>query len=80
MQDVTLPLQNHRIHPARLDFHNAVPKQVLLDVTAAMEEIDDISQEFSFCRTYESPERLKQFIKDFLNGSSFSVVEKGQIE
>ena len=77
---VNYAIQNHRIHPARLDFHNAGPKQVLLDVTAAMEEIDDISQEFSFCRTYESPERLKQFIKDFLNGSSFSVVEKGQIE
>ncbi|MCI8727484.1 MAG: RNA polymerase sigma factor [Hungatella sp.] len=77
---VNYAIQNYRIHPARLDFHNAVPKQVLLDVTAAMEEIDDISQEFSFCRTYESPERLKQFIKDFLNGSSFSVVEKGQIE
>jgi len=46
-------------------------------VTAAMEEIDDISQEFSFCRTYESPEKLRQFVEDFLNGAPFSVVEKG---
>ena len=49
----------------------------MLDVTAAMEEIDDISQEFSFCRTYESPERLKQFLVDFLNEATFSVVENG---
>ena len=74
---VNYAIKNHRIHPSRLDFHNAVPKQVMLDVTAAMEEIDDISQEFSFCRTYESPERLKQFIVDFLNEATFSVVENG---
>ncbi len=75
---VNYAIQNHRIHPSSLDFHNAVPKKVVLDVTAAMEEIDDISQEFSFCRTYESPERLKRFVEDFLNGAPFSVVENGQ--
>ena len=52
----------------------AAPAQVILDVKEAMEEIDDLSQEFSFCRTYQSPENLKQFIKEFLNGASFSVV------
>ncbi len=74
---VNYAIQNHRIHPSSLDFYNAVPKQVSLEVTAAMEEIDDISQEFSFCRTYESPEKLRQFVEDFLNGAPFSVVEKG---
>ncbi len=74
---VNYAIQNHRIHPSRLDFCHAVPKQVALEVTAAMEEIDEISQEFSFCRTYESPERLKQFLTDFLNGKSFSVVKNG---
>lgn len=74
---VNYAIQNHRIHPSSLDFYNAVPKQVSLEVTAAMEEIDGISQEFSFCRTYESPEKLRQFVEDFLNGAPFSVVEKG---
>ncbi len=74
---VNYAIQNHRIHPSSLDFYNAVPKQVSLEVTAAMEEIDDISQEFSFCRIYESPEKLRQFVEDFLNGAPFSVVEKG---
>ena len=41
----------------------------------AMEEIDDLSQEFSFCKTYQSPENLKQFIEEFLNGTSFSIVK-----
>ena len=74
---VNYAIQNHRIHPSSLDFYNAVPKQVSLEVTAAMEEIDDISQEFPFCRIYESPEKLRQFVEDFLNGAPFSVVEKG---
>lgn len=74
---VNYAIKNHRIHPSRLDFYNAVPKQVALDVTAAMEEIDDISQEFSFCRTHESPKMLKQFLEDFLNGESFSAVKNG---
>ncbi len=74
---VNYAIKNHRIHPSRLDFYNAVPKQVMLDVTAAMEEIDAISQEFSFFRLYEPPERLKMFLVNFLDGAAFSVVEKG---
>ncbi|MCI8836649.1 MAG: RNA polymerase sigma factor [Hungatella sp.] len=72
---VNYAIKNHRIHPSSLDFYNAVPKEVCLDVTAAMEEIDHISQEFSFCRTYEPPERLKRFIEEFLDGAPFSIVK-----
>lgn len=72
---VNYAIKSHRITPARLYFQPAAPAQVILDVKEAMEEIDDLSQEFSFCRTYQSPENLKQFIKRFLNGTSFSVVE-----
>ena len=43
-----------------------------------MEEIDGYSQQFSFCRTYQSPERLKQMIQNFLNGPVFSTVAKAQ--
>ncbi len=39
-----------------------------------MEEIDGYAQQFSFCRTYQSPERLKRMIRDFLNGPAFSAV------
>ena len=61
--------------PARTTLlQTAVPARVMLDVKEAMEEIDALAQEFSFCKTYQSPENLKKFIEDFLHGTSFSVV------
>ncbi len=70
---VDYAIQNHRLNHEQLDFTAAIPKK-MLDVREAMEEIDGISHEFSFCKTYQSPEGLKKFIEDFLNGPSFSVV------
>lgn len=70
---VNYAVQNHRINPAHLDFTAAVPKE-MREVKEATEEIDGISHEFSFCKTYQSPESLKKFIEDFLKGTSFSVV------
>ena len=70
---VDYAIQNNRLNPEQLDFTAAIPKK-MLDVREAMEEIDGISHEFSFCKTYQSPEGLKKFIEDFLNGPSFSVV------
>ena len=71
---VNYAIQNHRIHPAQLNFTFAVPKDTIMEVKEAMENIDDISQEFAFCKTYESPARLKEFIRKFLDGTSCSVV------
>ena len=72
---VNYAIQSHRIHPTQLYFQTAVSSEVMLDVKEAMEEIDDLSQEFSFCKTSQSPENLKQFIEEFLNGTSFSIVK-----
>lgn len=71
---VNYAIQNRRISPQHLDFTAARPARVVLDVKTAMEEIDDLS--FSFCRTYQSPEELKQFVQDFLRGPTFSAVTK----
>ena len=71
---INYAIQNHRIAPDRLDFTAAKPSDTSAAVTAAMEEIDGYSQQFSFCRTYQSTERLKQMIQDFLNGPAFSTV------
>lgn len=71
---VNYAIQNHRIAPDRLDFTAAKPSGTAVEVTEAMEEIDGYSQQFSFCRTYQSTERLKQMIQDFLNGPAFSTV------
>ena len=71
---VNYAIQNHRIHPAQLSFTSAVQKSMMLEVKQAMERIDDLSQEFAFCKTYQSPASLKEFIQKFLNGTSYSVV------
>lgn len=77
---VNYAIQNHRINPAQLDFTSAVPKDTLIEVKEAMENIDDISQEFAFCKTYGSPASLKKFIQKFLDGTSYSVVANAQGE
>ena len=74
VQTCALPIW---IHPDHLDFTKAVPRGTM-EFKEAMEEIDGISHEFSFCKTYQSPERLKKFIEDFLNSPSFSMVENTQ--
>ncbi len=71
---VNYAIQNHRIAPDRLDFTAAKPSDTAVEVKAAMEEIDGYAQQFSFCRAYQSTERLKQMIRNFLNGPAFSTV------
>lgn len=71
---VNYAIQNHRISPDRLTFTTAKPCDTVLAVTQAMEEIDDYSQQFSFCRTYRSPERLTRMLRDLLSGPAFSTV------
>lgn len=72
---VNYAIQNHRISPGRLDFTAAIPEETMIEVKEAMEEIDDLAQEFSFCKTYQSPASLKEFIQKFLDGTSFSVIQ-----
>lgn len=72
---VNYAIQSRRIMPDRLSFTSAsLLGQTVLEVKEAMEEIDDLSQTFSFCKTYQPPESLKKFVEDFLNGASYSVV------
>lgn len=74
---VNYAIQNHRINPAHLDYTAAaeIPMQTMREVKNTMEEIDDLSQRFSFCRLYESPEKTKQFIQDFLDSTQLSAVK-----
>lgn len=75
---VNYAIQNHRIDPLRLDYMSAVeiPMETVIDVKKAMEDIDDLSQDFSFCRTYRSPERSKQLVQKLLSSTQFSVIQK----
>lgn len=72
---INYAIQNHRISPARLDFTEAIPMETMAEVKEAMEDIDGLSQEFSFCKTYQSPASLEKFIRKFLEGTSFSVIQ-----
>ena len=67
-------IQNHRINPLRLDYMTAteIPMETICAVKDAMEEIDDLSQDFS----YQSPERMKHLIMELLNSAQFSIIQK----
>ena len=75
---VNYAIQNHRINPLQLDYMAAseVSVQTMMDVKNAMEDIDDLSQNFSFCKSYQSPERTKHLIQEFLDSTQFSIIQK----
>ena len=80
MDRINYAIQNHRINPTQLDYISAVESKskTLEDVKSAMEEIDDLSQQFSFCKSYQTPEHLKQFILNFLNSTLISTIKDSQ--
>lgn len=73
---VNYAIQSHRINPLQLDYTAAteISIQTMLDVKNAMEDIDDLSQDFSFCKPYQSPERTKHLIQEFLDSTQFSII------
>lgn len=75
---VNYAIQSHRLNPLQLDYMAAaeIPIQTMIDVKNAMEDIDDLSQEFSFCKTYQSPERMKHLIQEFLDSIQLSIIQK----
>ena len=75
---VNYAIQNHRINPLQLDYMAAseVSVQTMMDVKNAMEDIDDLSQDFSLCKSYQSPERTKHLIQEFLDSTQFSIIQK----
>ncbi len=75
---VNYAIQSHRIHPQRLDYVTAaeISVQTMTDVKNAMEDIDDLSQDFSFCKPYQSPERTKYLIQEFLDSTQLSVIRE----
>lgn len=77
---VNYAVQNHRLDPARLDYTAAseIPLETIMDVKHAMEEIDKLSQDFSFCRPYRSPVRTRERIQEFLDSVLLSVVRQSE--
>ena len=75
---VNYAIQSHRISPHQLDYAKAaeIPVETMLDVKNAMEDIDNLSQDFSFCKPYQSPERTRRLIQEFLDSTQFSIIQK----
>ena len=75
---VNYAIQSHRLNPLQLDYTAAaeIPVQTMIDVKNAMEDIDDLSQDFSFCKSYQSPERMKHMIQEFLDSTLLSIIQK----
>ena len=75
---VNYAIQNHRINPLQLDYTTAreIPIKTMMDVKNAIEDIDDLSQDFSFCKPYQSPQRTKNLIQEFLDSTQFSIIRK----
>lgn len=75
---VNYAIQCRRLNPAQPDYTSAaeIPLQAMIDVKQAMEEIDDLSQDFSFCKPYRAPERTKQLIRELLASAQISTIRK----
>lgn len=74
---VNYAIQSHRINPLHLDYTSAkeIPEQTLVAVKDAMEHIDDLSQQFSFCKSYQPPEKIRKFFAEFMDGAAFSTIK-----
>ncbi len=75
---VNYAIQSRRINPLQLNYITAaeIPAQTMIAVKNAMEDIDDLSQDFSFCKPYQSPERTRQMIQEFLDSTQLSIIQK----
>lgn len=74
---VNYAIQSHRINPLQLDYTAAteISVQTMIKVKNAMEDIDALSQDFSFCKSYQSPEQTKRQIQELLNSTQFSIIQ-----
>ena len=74
---VNYAIKNHRINHLQLDYTKAaeISESTLLDVKNAMEDIDNLSQDFSFCKPYQSPECIKNLIQELLDSTQFSIIQ-----
>lgn len=77
---INYAIQSHRLNPQQLNYTTAeeIPLQSMIEVKNAMEEIDNLSQDFSFCKPYQSPEHTKQLIQNFLNSTQLSIIQKSE--
>lgn len=74
---INYAIQNHRLNPDRLEYTSSTmpSMETMLNFKRAMEDIDDLSAQFAFCKMHEPPERTKQFLRRFLDSAVLSTVK-----
>lgn len=74
---INYAIQGHRINPLQMDYTEAgeISLQTLLDVKSAMEDVDNLSQDFSFCKPYQSTARTKRLIQELLDSTQLSTIQ-----
>lgn len=75
---INYAIQSRRLNPGQLDYTAAseIPAQTILDVKNAMEDIDDLAQDFSFLKPYRSPERTRHLIRELFDSAQLSIIRE----
>lgn len=75
-------IQSHRLNPVGLEYTNSIeiPAETIIDFTAAMEEIDDLSLKFSFCKIYQSTDKVRKFIEELLKSEQISIIKGENVQ
>ena len=75
---VNYAIQSHRINPLQQDYMTAteISAETMMDVKNAMEDLDDLAQYFSFCKSYRCSEYTKQQILELLGSTQLSVIRQ----
>lgn len=73
---VNYAIASHRIMPQHLGYAMAeeVPAETMMEVKDAMEAIDELSQELSFCKAYRSPEHIRRNVRELLDSTQLATV------
>ncbi len=76
MDRVNYAIQSHRLNPQHPEYTSSVEisAETMLQVKRAMEDIDDLSQQFLFCKPYPPSERTKYLIRELLDSTQLSVI------
>lgn len=75
---VNYAIASHRVIPQQLGFalSEEIALDTMLEVKDAMEEIDGLAQDFSFCKIYRSPEHMRRAVQELLDSTQLSTVCK----
>jgi RNA polymerase sigma factor, sigma-70 family len=71
-------IQTHRLNPENLEYNNMqkISESTILDITQAMNELDEISLVFAKLPKYQSPDVIHKFIKNLIDTKAMKVISQ----